>query len=56
LIDDTVGRRDLFARIAQQRIVDAQRSRKRFVGLEWINADREVRRVERSDFVATLTE
>jgi hypothetical protein len=56
LIGDTIGGRDLFARIAQERIVDAERSRKRSVRLRRINAHREVGHVERSDFVATLTE
>jgi hypothetical protein len=56
LIDDTIGGRDLFGRIAQKRIIDAERSRKRFVRLRRINTHCEVHDVERSDFVATLTE
>jgi hypothetical protein len=55
-VDDAVRRGDGTCRIAQKRVVDAQRPRKRPVGLRSVDADREERGVEAPDFVATLTE
>ena len=56
VVDDAVGSRDAFRRVAQERIVDAQRLRKRLVGLGRINTDRKVGDVEAPDLIATLTE
>ena len=42
--------------VAQERIVQAQRLRERFVGLRGIDADREMRDVKAPDLLATLTE
>jgi hypothetical protein len=56
VVDDPVGSRDGFGRVAQQRIVDAKRLRKGLVGLRRINTDRKVCDVEAPDLIATLTE
>lgn len=42
--------------ITQQRVVDAERLRKRLIRLWCIDADRKVRDVEAPDVLATLTE
>jgi len=55
-VDDAVGGGDDAGRIAQQRVVDAQRLREGAIGLGGVDADREERGVEAPDFVATLTE
>ena len=56
LVDDAIRRGDLFARIAQQRIIDTERLRERLVGFRGIDANRKMRDVERADGIATLTE
>jgi hypothetical protein len=56
LVHDTVGLRDFLRRVAQQREVDPERLRKRFVDIRRIDADREIRDIEYPDVVATLTE
>ena len=56
VVDDPVGSRHGFGRVAQQRIVDAKRLGKGLVGLRRINTDRKVRDVEAPDLIATLTE
>lgn len=55
-IHDAVRRGHLTGRIAQERIVDAQRLGKRFVRLGCVDADCEMRGVELPNRVATLTE
>ena len=55
-VHHTIRGRDLACGVAQQRVVHSQRLGKRFVGLGCIDADREVRDVELSNRVATLTE
>ena len=55
-INHAVGFGDLFRGVAQERIVQAQRLRERLGRLRGIDTDREVGRVEGSDFRATLTE
>jgi len=55
-VDNAVGSRDAFRRVAQQRIVDAQRLRERLVGFGSVDTDRKVRDVEAPDLIATLTE
>jgi len=55
-VDDAVGSRDGFRRVAQQRIVDAKRLRKGLVGFGTVDTDRKVRDVEAPDLIATLTE
>jgi hypothetical protein len=56
LVHDAVGFGDLLGGIAQQREVDAERLRERFVHVRRIHADREIRDIEDPDVVATLTE
>lgn len=56
VVDDPVGSRDGFGRVAQQRIVDAKRLRKGLVGFGRVDTNREVRDIEAPDFIATLTE
>ena len=56
LIYDAVRGRDRLGRIAQQRIVDAQRLRESLVGLRRVDADGKMRDVEAPDLFATLTE
>ena len=56
LIDDPVRGRDGAGRIAEERIVHTQRLCERFVGLGGVDADREMRNVELSNGIATLTE
>ena len=56
VVDDAVGPRDGFGRVAQERIVNAQRLRKRLVGFGSVDTDRKVRDVEAPDLIATLTE
>jgi hypothetical protein len=56
LVDDAVGGGGRFRRIAQQRVIDAERLRECPVRLGRIDADGEVCDVEGTDFVATLTE
>ena len=56
VVDNAIGPRDGFGRVAQQGIVDAKRLRKCLVGLRRIDADRKMRDVEPPDFIATLTE
>jgi hypothetical protein len=46
----------MFVPVAQERIVDAKRLREGLVRVGVVNADGKVRHVERSDFIATLTE
>jgi hypothetical protein len=55
-IDDAIGGGDGLRRIAQQRIVEAERLRKRLVGLRCIDAGGKVGDVEPPDLFATLTE
>ena len=55
-IDHPVGLRDGSGGIAQQRIIDAERLCKGFVCFGRIDADGKIRRVERPNLVATLTE
>jgi hypothetical protein len=55
-VHDTVRFRRRLRRIAQNRKVHAERLGERLVGLGRIDADGEVHRLERPDFVATLTE
>ncbi len=55
-IDHAVGRRDRLARIAEERIVHAQRLRELPIRLWLVDADPEVRDVERADLIPTLTE
>jgi hypothetical protein len=55
-VDDAIRGRNFFRGIAQQRVVHAERLRKRFVGLRRVDANREMRDVERPDNIATLTE
>jgi hypothetical protein len=55
-IDDSVRARDAAPRVAQKRIIDAERLGKRFVGRRRIDAGREVGDVERPNLLATLTE
>lgn len=55
-IDDTVGGGDGFGRIAQQRVVDAQRLRERLVRFRAVDARRKVGDVETANLLATLTE
>ena len=56
VVDDPVGSRDGFGRVAQQWIVDAKRLRKGLVGFGRVDTYREVRDIEAPDFIATLTE
>lgn len=55
-VDNAVGLRHGFGGIAQQRIVDAQRLRKRLVRFRRIDAGGKMRDIEPPDFLATLTE
>ena len=55
-VDDAIGLCDGLGRIAQERIIDAERLRKRLVGFRCVDADGEVRDVEAPDVLATLTE
>ena len=55
-IDDAIGGGDGLRRIAQERIVEAERLRKRLVGLRGIDAGGKVGDVEPPDLFATLTE
>jgi hypothetical protein len=56
LIDDAVRRCDGSCRIAEQGVVDSQGLRECPVGVRSVNADPEMRNVELSNCVATLTE
>jgi len=56
LVDDAIRGRDLLGRIAQQGIVDAERLREGLIRVRRIDADREMRDIELSNRVATLTE
>ena len=55
-VDDAVRRRHGFGGIRQQRIVEAERLRERFVGRGRIDARRKVGDVEPPDLFATRTE
>jgi hypothetical protein len=55
-VHDAIGRGHGLGRITQQRIVNAQRLRKRLVGFRCVDADGKVCDVEAPDFLATLTE
>lgn len=55
-IDDAVRRCDGSCRIAEQGVVDSQGLRECPVGFRGVNADPEMRNVELSNRVATLTE
>jgi hypothetical protein len=55
-IDDTVGGRDRLGWIAEERVVNTKRLRKGPVRVRRIDADPEIRDVERADLIATLTE
>jgi len=55
-VNHAVGQRDVFIRITQERIVDAQRLRESLVRVGVVNADGEVGDVERPYLIATLTE
>jgi hypothetical protein len=55
-INHAIGLGNLLRGIAQERIIQSKRLRKGLIGLESIDADREVGNVEWSDFIATLTE
>ena len=56
LVHDAVGFGDLLRGITQQREVDAQRLRKRFVDVRRVDANREIGDIECADVIATLTE
>jgi hypothetical protein len=55
-VDDTVRRRDSLRGIAEERIIDPQGLRECRVDVWWIDANREVRDIERADVIPTLTE
>ena len=55
-VHHAVGFGDLLGRIAQQREVDAERLRKRFVDVQRVDANREIGDIEFPDVIATLTE
>ena len=55
-VDHAVRRGHGLGRIAQQRVVDAERLRERLVDVGGVDADREMRDVETPDLLATLTE
>jgi hypothetical protein len=55
-VDHSVGVRDRLRRIAQERIVHTKRLCEGPIGLWSIDADGEVRGVERSNLIPTLTE
>jgi len=55
-VDDAIRGRDRSRRIAEKRIIDPERLREGLVRLWRIDADGKVGDVERSDFVAALTE
>ena len=55
-IDDSVGLRDGFRRVTEQRVIDTERLRKLPVGLGCVDADRKIRNVELPNRIATLTE
>ena len=55
-VDDAIGLRYGFRRVAQQRVVDAERLCKLPVGVGCVDADGKIRDVELPNRVATLTE
>jgi hypothetical protein len=55
-VDHSVGSRDAACRIAQERIIDAQRLCELFVRFRRIDAGGEICDVERPNLLATLTE
>jgi hypothetical protein len=55
-IDHAVRPRDAARRIAQERIINTQGLRERFVRFRRIDTRREIRDVERPNLLATLTE
>jgi hypothetical protein len=55
-VDDAVGAGDAFGRIAQERIIQAERLRELAVLLRRVDTDRKVGDIERADLIAALPE
>ena len=56
LVHHAVGFGNLLGGITQQREVDAERLRKPFIDVRWVDANREIGDIECADVIATLTE
>lgn len=55
-VDHAVGGGNGLGRVAQQRVINAQRLGESLVGLRIVDTDRKMRDVESPDLLATLTE